>query len=194
MYRIDTEKLSAFKEAIHSMRQQIEETKEACTIQTDSITEAWEGDAAETAMQVGQELTTLLSDEEETLCGLETVLEDTLEKAHMLLNQSRQFASILEDGEESRLVYTGYREINVESACEGVIMLEESTVADVVSSCNRTAEYAREIETITYEMESIINSLEYAHIDISAQTAQIRKDCKKVERIEEYGRSYGRWQ
>lgn len=38
MYRIDTEKLSAFKEAILSMREQMEEAKEVYTIQTDSIT------------------------------------------------------------------------------------------------------------------------------------------------------------
>ena len=71
-------------------------------------------ETAETAMQAGQELTTLLSGEAETLCGLESVFEDALEKSHMLLNQSRSFASILENGEESRLVYSRYREISVE--------------------------------------------------------------------------------
>ena len=99
MYRIDTEKLSAFKEATFALRQRIEETKEECTVQTDSISQAWEGDAAEAATQTGQELVTRLTGEAETLCGLEAVLEDALEKSHMLLNQSRKFASILEEGD-----------------------------------------------------------------------------------------------
>ena len=124
--------------------------------------------------------------------GLEEVLGDALENARRLHVQSKKFVEILE-GDESGLHYTGHGYAIGAPIGDGVISVEESTVTKVVESCNHAAETAREIEDITYEIDALLGSLEYVHIDISDQTAKIRKDCTKVERLEEYGRSYKRY-
>ena len=124
--------------------------------------------------------------------GLEEVLGNALENARRLRVQSKKFVEILE-GDESGLHYTGHGYAIGAPIGDGVISVEESTVTKVVESCNHAAETAREIEDITYEIDALLGSLEYVHIDISDQIAKIRKDCKKVERLEEYGRSYKRY-
>ena len=133
-----------------------------------------------------------MEDEIASLKGLEAVLGNALENARGLRVQSKRFVEILKD-DESSLHYTGHGYRIGAPIEDGVISLEESTVTQLVESCNHAAETAREIEDITSEIDELLGSMEYVHIDISDQTEKIRKDCKKVERLEEYGRSYRRY-
>ena len=192
MYRIDTEKLANFKDATTGLREGLEEARDDHVLQMGGLQECWEGEGANSALAAGQELIGQMEDEIASLKGLEEVLGNALENARRLRVQSKKFVEILE-GDESGLHYTGHGYAIGAPIGDGVISVEESTVTKVVESCNHAAETAREIEDITYEIDALLGSLEYVHIDISDQTAKIRKDCTKVERLEEYGRSYKRY-
>ena len=192
MYRIDTEKLANFKDATTGLREGLEEARDNHVLQMGGLQEYWEGEGANSALAAGQELIGQMEDEIASLKGLEEVLGNALENARRLRVQSKKFVEILE-GDESGLHYTGHGYAIGAPIGDGVISVEESTVTKVVESCNHAAETAREIEDITYEIDALLGSLEYVHIDISDQTAKIRKDCTKVERLEEYGRSYKRY-
>ena len=192
MYRIDTEKLANFKEATIGLREGLEEARDNHVLQMGALEENWEGEGADSALAAGQELTVQMEDEIASLKGLEEVLWNALENARRLRVQSKKFVEILKD-DESSLHYTGHGYAIGAPIGDGVISLEESTVTQLVESCNHAAETAREIEDITSEIDELLGSMEYVHIDISDQTEKIRKDCKKVERLEEYGRSYRRY-
>ncbi len=192
MYRIDTEKLENFKEATTSLLERLEEVRDTYVLQMGGLEEKWKGDGADSALIAGQEFTEQIEDEIATLKGLEDTLGYTLENARRLRVQSKKLVEILLD-EESSQYYTGQGYRIGASIGDGVISLEESTVTQLVESCNHATEAAREIEDITYEIDDLMESMEYIHIDISDQTEKIRKDCKKVERLEEYGRGYRRY-
>ncbi|MBQ7780897.1 MAG: hypothetical protein IJ405_02620 [Lachnospiraceae bacterium] len=192
MYRIDTEKLAKFKAATTGLREGLEEVRDEHILQLGGLQENWEGEGADRALTAGQDLTVQMEEEIGSLRGLEGVLGNALDDARRLRKQSRQFIQILA-GEESSLYYTGSGYRIGTPVADGVISLEESTVTKLVESCNHAAETAREIEDITHEIDELLGNMEYVHIDISDQTEKIRKDCKKVERLEEYGRSYSRY-
>ena len=192
MYRIDTEKLANFKEATIGLREGLEEARDNHVLQMGALEENWAGEGADSALTVGQDLIVQMEDEIASLKGLEAVLGNALENARRLRVQSKRFVEMLKD-DESSLHYTGHGYRIGAPIEDGIISLDESTVTQLVESCNHAAETAREIEDITYEIDELLGSMEYVHIDISDQTAKIRKDCTKVERLEEYGRSYKRY-